>query len=67
VENIQIMVFWILTPSRLACGYKRFGGTCCLHIKCRNACGKDVVGLHRQSASKVVTQIRKRGKTRLDI
>jgi hypothetical protein len=31
--NIQIKVFWIVTPCSDVVGYQRFGGSCCLHVQ----------------------------------
>jgi hypothetical protein len=31
--KIQFEVFWVVTPSRVAVGYQRFGGICCLHLR----------------------------------
>jgi hypothetical protein len=30
--NIQVLVFWVMTPSSVAAEYERFGGPCFLHL-----------------------------------
>jgi hypothetical protein len=32
-DCIQVEVFWGVTPSSVAVGYRRFGGPCCLHLQ----------------------------------
>jgi hypothetical protein len=31
--QIQVDIFWILTPFSVAVGYQGFGGPCCLHLQ----------------------------------
>jgi len=31
--NIQVEVFWVVTPGSVMVGYWRFGGSCCLHFQ----------------------------------
>jgi hypothetical protein len=31
--NIQVVVFWVLTPFSDVVGYQRFGRPCCLHLQ----------------------------------
>jgi hypothetical protein len=31
--NIQVEVFWVVTPCSAVVGYHRFGGPCCLHLQ----------------------------------
>jgi hypothetical protein len=38
-KSIQIVVVWPVIPYSLGGGYQRFGGTCCLHLQCRNNAG----------------------------
>jgi hypothetical protein len=34
--KVQIMVFWVVAPCSLVGGFKRFGGTYCLHLQSRS-------------------------------
>jgi len=31
--QIQVAVFWVVTPCNDVAGYQRFEGPCCLHLK----------------------------------
>jgi len=31
--KIQVCVFWVVTPCGVAVEYRRFGGSCCLHLQ----------------------------------
>jgi len=31
--NIQVNIFWVITPCSFVVGYQRFGGLCCLHLQ----------------------------------
>jgi len=30
--TVKVSIFWDVTPCNLACMYKNFRGTCCLHL-----------------------------------
>jgi hypothetical protein len=46
--NIQVVVFWVVTPCSDVIGYQRFGGPCCLHRQ------GEVVNGYRKAKGKVV-------------
>jgi hypothetical protein len=31
--KIEVVVFWVVTPSINVVGYQSFGGPCCLHLQ----------------------------------
>jgi len=31
--DMEVDVFWVLTPCSVVLGYQRFGGPCCLHLQ----------------------------------
>jgi hypothetical protein len=31
--NLQVMIFWVVTPCSDVVGCQRFGGPCCLHLQ----------------------------------
>jgi len=31
--QIQVVIFWVVTPCNDVVGYQRFGGPCCLHLQ----------------------------------
>jgi hypothetical protein len=46
--NIQVPVFWVMTPFGDAVGYQRFGESCCLRLQGEGGdLGKKLLHLHK--------------------
>jgi hypothetical protein len=54
--NIQIAVFWVVTPCSAAIGYRRFGGPCCSHLRKIGSAWSMVIF---QKASTIITTVMK--------